>query len=106
MSDPVYYRWTYSPGSGEVDLTHNDERHRADAEYHLDVARRRHEDDLQHGYAHRLEGGWRITTWDHKPERDPHVKQKVIEAVRGREGTPLPRVGQTDFVPERDGFRW
>lgn len=91
MGKPLYYRWTYDPDAQDVELVHNDEKRRSEAEYHLEVGQR-HGPHHQHGYAYRIKGGWRITDWEHKPEKDPNVKQRVIEAIRNREGTPLPKV--------------
>lgn len=89
----LHYRWTYDEDSGDVELVHNDEKRRAETEYHLDVAQRHPGQHLRHGFADRIEGGWRITDWESKAEKDQHTKQKVIEAIREREGTPLPKVG-------------
>jgi hypothetical protein len=36
-----------------------------------------------HGYAYRINDGWRITDWEHRPVGDPHVKELVRKELRG-----------------------
>lgn len=92
MTDrPFYYRWAYDPSSDAVELTHNDERRRSEAEYHLEL-KQRLGSDARGGNAYRIEGGWRIVGEDNQPEGDPRAVQLVVEAIRDREGTPLPNV--------------
>lgn len=81
MTKPVYYRWTYSPSTGDVDLSHNHECHPSKVPTHGTMCQRRPESDLSVGYAYRLQGGWRIVDGDHRPVTDPHTVAKVIEHV-------------------------
>lgn len=83
---PIYYMWVYSPTTGHVTLAHDEESSRANQEYHLELRERRHEEDLVHGYAYRIKGGWRITDWEHKPFLDRHGRRVIVESIHKREG--------------------
>jgi hypothetical protein len=82
---PVYYRWTYSPSTGEVSLSHNHEGHPADIEFHAQMAEQRQEADLVFGYAYRLDNGWKVTNDKHGPENDVHLRVAVEKAIENRE---------------------
>ncbi len=78
---PLYYRYVYSPTTGDVDLSHNQEGHHSLVPTHGEMALSRPESDLLTGYAYRLDGGWRILDADHRPVNDPHIIARVIANV-------------------------
>jgi hypothetical protein len=82
---PIYYRWAYSPTTGEVSLSHNHEGHPADIEFHAQMAEQRAESDLQFGYAYRLDNGWKVTNEKHGHEDDVHLRVAVEKAIESRE---------------------
>jgi hypothetical protein len=93
--DPLYYRWVFSPASGEVTLAHNLED---DPKLHGDLARERNEPGLVHGYAYRIGGGWRLTDWEHRPVEDPYVVAQVMRKLRDEEGyTPAEDASEGDW---------
>jgi hypothetical protein len=81
----IYYRWVFSPSTGDVSLSHNHEGHPADIVFHEELAEDRPEHDLQGGFATRAVGGWKVTDEDHKPITEPFTKRKVIEAIEHAE---------------------
>jgi hypothetical protein len=97
--DPFYYRWVLKPSDGSVDLSHNFEDHPAHVRYHGELATQHKEPDLIHGYAYRLDNGWRLTDWEHKPLDDKFVVAQVVRAIRQREGhQPAPKPqGYSEF---------
>lgn len=98
---PIYYRWAYSPTSGDVTLSHNHEKHPADIDFHADMAKQRPEQDLQFGYAYRLDNGWKVTDAKHKPQDDVHLRVAVENAIEGQEAPPLVKI--TQWKPITDG---
>ena len=97
-STPIYYRWVFSPKDGQVALGHNDETHPAFVPYHRDIADLVGKANLQHGYAYRIHGGWRLTDEEHKPVRDNYVVAQVVRALNGREEPAEgARKGSRDF---------
>lgn len=82
---PIYYRWAYSPSTGEVSLSHNHEGHPADIEFHSQMAEHRQESDLVFGYAYRLDNGWKVTNAKHGPENDVHIRVTVEKAIENNE---------------------
>lgn len=93
---PLYYRWAFSPDSGETALAHNHEDHPAKVKGHGDLAGILNRPNLVHGFAYRVPGGWRLTDWDHQPVDDTFVVSRVLDALRGKHSTP-PSFGATDF---------
>lgn len=83
---PPYYRFCYSPASGDVALSHNQEAKPADLPTHADLAAQLNEPDLLHGYAYRINNGWRLTDWEHRPVTDPHAKMSVAGELSRVEG--------------------
>lgn len=83
MADPdvIYYRWCYSPTTGDVTLAHNHEGHPTDVRFHADMADERPESDCILGFAHRNESGWTILDQDSRQVDDPHVIESVERAV-------------------------
>ncbi len=81
---PLYYRWTFRPSTATVDIDHNHDTSRAERKYHLEKAAENPEPDLVHGYAYRIKGGWRITSWDHK-EVDKFIKRQVMLTIERKE---------------------
>ena len=80
-SGPVYWLWVYDPHEDKVHLEHNENRHRADAIDHSHLADRVSSSDRVHGFAYRIKGGYRITTWEHRPVSDAHVLKSVERAL-------------------------
>lgn len=87
---PVYYLWVYDPDSDDVILEHNEDKHHADHVDHADLGRRVPHPERVHGYAYRIKGGWRITTEDHKPIKDPHVIYEVVRKLKREKHEPKP----------------
>jgi len=77
----IYYRWTYSPTTGDVTLSHNHEGHPTDIRFHGDMAAERPESDLIHGFAHKLDSGWQVIDDDSKVIEDPHVRASVEKEI-------------------------
>lgn len=81
---PLYYLWVYDPHEDKVHVEHNEGRHRADHVDHGHLAERVPHPDRIHGFAYRIPGGWRITTWEHRPVDDVHVLKVVHKALDGK----------------------
>lgn len=83
MTEPtvIYYRWTYSPSTGDVTLSHNHEGHPTDVRFHTDMAQERPESDLLHGFAHKSTDNWSITDDDSRPVDDPNLVYEVVYAI-------------------------
>lgn len=99
----IYYRFAYSPSTGDVSLAHNHEGHPALIRFHSDLAKDRPEKDIEVGYAFRLDNGWKVTDQDFKPVEDPHRMVAVENAISQQESkdattskvSPTKRVGQS-----------
>jgi hypothetical protein len=78
---PLYYRWVFSPDTGEVVVGHNEEGHPALVRYHKELAGELNRPNLTHGYAYRLVGGWRLTDWEHKPLEDPFITSQILNKL-------------------------
>jgi hypothetical protein len=87
---PIYYRFAFSPSSGEVILSHNEEDHPARVRYHTDLSNELGEGETYHGYVYRIGRGWRVTDWEHKPLNDPFINAAVLRALRKEEGPHHP----------------
>src|SRR4051812_30880303 len=102
---PIYYRWAYSPTTGDVTLSHNYEGHVADIRFHSDMAKERQEGDLVFGYAYRLDNGWKVTDAKHKPETDVHLRVAVEKAIEGQERPKLASLArwetEMDYEPSK-----
>lgn len=96
----IYYRWAYSPSTGDVTLSHNHEGHPADITLHADMAKERQEGDLLFGYAYRMENGWKVTDEDHKPADDVHLRVAVEKAIEGKDGSPVQEDESPDWGPD------
>lgn len=83
MTQPsvIYYRWVYSPSTGDVTLAHNHEGHPANIRFHDELNEDRPEADQINGYAYKLDGGWKLTDEEHKPVRDPHMLKVITEEI-------------------------
>lgn len=81
MPSIVYFRWAYSPSTGEVTLSHNHEAGPADIKYHSQMGEERPESDLEVGYASKLANGWQILDADFKPVNDMHVIIAVEDQI-------------------------
>lgn len=79
---PVYCLWVFDPMTDRVTVDHNKGRHRAKAVTHSDMCPEVLHPGRLNGYANKIQGGWRITTDDHKLVEDPHVIKKVRESLR------------------------
>jgi len=78
---PVYYRWTFAPDTGEVEIGHNEEDHPALIRYHEQLADQLNRGHVVHGYAYRIVDGWRLSDDEHKPLEDPYVVSQVLRAL-------------------------
>jgi hypothetical protein len=81
----IYYRYVYSPSTGDVTLSHNHEGRPADIRFHSDMAEERSERDLTSGYAFKLDNGWKVTDREFKPSQDPHQIVAVENAIKDYE---------------------
>lgn len=81
-SGPVYFLWVYDPHEDKVLIEHNESRHPAEALDHRHLAERVPHPERVHGFAYRIKGGWRITTWEHRPVDDPHILDAVTKTLR------------------------
>jgi hypothetical protein len=82
-TSPIYYLWVFDPVEDKVHVEHNEDRHRADHVDHGHLAEKVPHPERIHGYAYRINDGWRITDWEHRPVGDPHVKELVRKELRG-----------------------
>lgn len=78
---PMYYRWTFSPDTGEVEVGHNDEDHPALVRYHNQLADKIDRAHVVNGYAYRISDGWRLSDDEHRPLEDPYVVSQVLRAL-------------------------
>ena len=74
---PVYYLWVFDPHNDRVILAHNRDKKPADHADHVELAKQVPHPERVHGYAYRIRGGWRVTTWAHVSVDDPHVLEVV-----------------------------
>jgi len=88
MSEPtvIYYRYAYSPTTGDVTLAHNHEGHPTDVRFHTDMAEERPENDLSFGFAHKSADNWKVIDDDSRPIDDPNLIYSVVHAVTKEEG--------------------
>lgn len=90
---PLYLLWVFDPQEDKVHLEHNEDRPRAETLTHDEMSPEIIHLSRLNGYVYRIKGGWRITSDDHKPVEDPHVKAKVEEALRAKyPSKPLPKI--------------
>lgn len=82
--EPLYYLWVFDPIEDKVILEHNEGKHHAEHLDHSDLAKRVDHPDRIHGFAYCIEGGFRITDWEHRPLDDEHIKETVRLALKGR----------------------
>ncbi len=82
----IYYRFAYSPTTGDVSLSHNREGHPAMIRFHSEMASDRPEQDIEVGYAFKLDNGWKVTDSEFKPVVDPHRLVAVENAIAQQEG--------------------
>jgi hypothetical protein len=61
---PCYHRWSYNPMTDDVTI---DEGKTGE----------------DHGFAYRIDGGWRILDSDHKKVKDFHIFPRILEALKG-----------------------
>jgi len=92
MTAPIYYRWTFSPQTGEVTLAHNQD---PELQFHSDIEKKMNQANLIHGYAYPIIGGVRVTDQDHDAVDDPYVARKVLEAIQSASADPSARVPQS-----------
>ena len=93
---PLYYRFVLHPDTGQVELGANTDDHPALVPYHEELAGKVNRPNLIHGYAYRLNGGWRLTDWEHKPLEDHFVASRVLLALRGKDPVRGPESGPED----------
>lgn len=79
---PVYHLWVFHPEDDSVSLHNNHGEHPAEHITHGQLRQRHHHPETVHGYAYRIRGGWRITDDENHPIRDPHIVERVTQALR------------------------
>lgn len=77
---PLYYRFLYSPSSGEVTLSHNEESLPANIPTFNEMEQERPEKDLQRGFAFRYPWGYEVYDPDMQ-DVDPHVREQVMASI-------------------------
>lgn len=82
---PIYYRFLFSPSSGDVTIAHNHEGHPANIRFHEDMERERPEKDLERGYAYRIGSDWHLTTHEHKHVVDPYARERILETLQAHD---------------------
>lgn len=82
---PLYWLWVFDPQSGKVIVEHNHGKHRAEHIDHSHLAERVPHPDRTHGYAYKIQGGYRITDWEHRPLTDPFIHRAVRDALNDEE---------------------
>ena len=78
---PIYWLWTFDPIHDRVTITHNEDRPRALAATHDDLAPEVTHPGRIDGYAYKIQGGYRITNDEHRKIDDPHIVQLVRRAL-------------------------
>lgn len=78
---PIYHLWVFDPMNGQVTITHNEDRPRAQAFTHDDFATEVTHPNRVSGYAYKIQGGYRITDDEHRKVEDPHIIQQVRRAL-------------------------
>lgn len=104
---PIYWLWSFDPTDGHVVVHSNDGAPRAQAKTHDELAPEITHPERLNGYAYKIQGGYRITTDDHKKLEDPYVVKAVLSALKGEQPKkPLPHIrhhGMPTDVPQREG---
>lgn len=80
---PLYYLWVYDPQTDRVTVEHDEGKHAADHALHSELASHVPHPDRVHGYAYPIKGGYRITDWEHRAVKDPHIKETVRRELMG-----------------------
>lgn len=94
------FLWVYEPPAheghpGKVHLENAKTDHPADFPTHGNMATEVTHPDRKEGYAYAIQGGWRLTTSDHKKVVDPYIKKLILTALRGE--SPLPPLPQIRY---------
>lgn len=89
---PLYWLWTFDPQDGKVVITHNEDRHRAHAVTHQELAPEVTHPERLNGYAYKIRDGYRITTDEHRPVEDPFILKQVLTALKQENPKPLPHL--------------
>lgn len=97
---PLYYRWVFTPSG--VELSHNDDEHPANLQFHQDLGSEVNEQSMVHGYVYRIHNGWRLTDWEHRPLTDPYVVKQVVDAINNEEGIRTASEQEPAWEPEWD----
>lgn len=79
---PLYWLWAFDPMTGEVTVDHNEDKARADAVTHTNLAEHITHPNKVMGYAYKIQGGFRITDSDHRPVDDPYIINNIIKAIK------------------------
>lgn len=82
---PIYFLFTFDPTDGQVYLDHTEDKHPADVLTHRNLAPHVTHPERVHGYAYSIEGGWRLTTDEHRKIEDPYIERRVLKALRQEE---------------------
>lgn len=76
-----YYKWVFSPTTGDVSLISNEEGHPLDIMTHRELEAGRPEPDLIRGYAIKHPKGYKIMDEDDKEIDDPFTLTKIRKAI-------------------------
>jgi hypothetical protein len=91
--EPDHYLWTYDPSDAKVYVGHDRGRHPAHYLTHETLAPNVKHEGAIHGYAYPIEGGFRVTDWDHDEVKDPFVVKRIVGALRNENPSPaLPSI--------------
>lgn len=100
----LYQRWVFSPASGNVELADNSGDPLA-VRYHTDLARELNEPGLIHGYAHPIDGAWRLFDWEGAPVEDANVIASVMRQLQASKARSGPQDASWDPSYEEDWDR-
>lgn len=103
LATPLYVRWAFSPASSEVMLADN-EGDPLNVQYHGDMAAQLNEPNLVHGYAYRLQDGWRLFDWENRPLEDPFIIAQVMRKLVGEHSSPQDLPQDPDFSRMHQGL--
>jgi hypothetical protein len=84
LNAPLYYLYVFDPQTGTVTIENTEGKPRAEHKYHAELAEEIPHPGRIHGYVYPIQGGYRITDWEHRPLTDPFVKRRVIQTLEGQ----------------------
>jgi len=82
---PLYWLFCYNPMDASVTITHNEDRPRAEAVTHEDIAPEVVHPGRINGFAYKIQGGFRITDDRSRKIEDPFITSQVTKALKKEE---------------------